>query len=137
MIYYLLSFFVAIAGFALAFYIRYKKTSEKQFTCPLKADCHTVVRSSYSQLFGIPVELWGMLYYFSIAFTYLIVLVSSEDLTMLVIMASLLTLFAFAFSVYLTYVQAFKLHQWCTWCLISAGFCVALLSFSIIGLLGV
>lgn len=44
-----------------------------------------------------------------------------------------LSLVAFLFSAYLTFIQAFTLRQWCTWCLISAGLCTLIFALAIVG----
>ena len=38
-------------------------------------------------------------------------------------MMMIITVMATLFSFYLTYIQASKLKEWCTWCLISALLC--------------
>lgn len=113
---------LATIGFILASYIRSHKKNEKPLVCPLEGSCETVVHSEYSTLFGIPLELLGMIYYGLIAVSYIFIilfeyLVPGYVSTILLI----LSLIAFIFSLYLTAVQAFVIHHWCTWCLFSAS----------------
>lgn len=113
---------LATIGFILASYIRSHKKTERPLVCPLEGSCETVVHSEYSSLFGIPLELLGMVYYGLIAISYAFIilfgyLVPGYTSTALMI----LSLIAFIFSLYLTAVQAFIIHHWCTWCLFSAS----------------
>ena len=117
----------SLGGFFIATYIRAKKESGDTLICPVGTTCDTVVHSSYSKFFGIPVELLGMGYYFLIALSYGALLVRPELATQNIIFSLFaLTAIALLFSFYLTVIQAFTLRQWCTWCLISASFSVAI-----------
>jgi protein-disulfide isomerase/rhodanese-related sulfurtransferase/uncharacterized membrane protein len=89
--------------------------------------CDTVRASSYAHLFGVPLPAFGVLMYVTLA-----LLVFAENL----VSARLAELIryavtgiagaAFLFSLYLSGIEAFVLHAWCTWCMISAG-CVTLI----------
>lgn len=126
--------FAAFAGFLLAFYIRHKKKAKEGLICPIGADCDAVIYSEYSKFFGIPVEMLGLFYYGIVAVSYGVFLVLpqlagiSAVFGILVISAS-----AFLFSLYLTFIQAFALKQWCTWCLTSAGLCTLIFAFAFRG----
>jgi len=112
----------AFGGFLLASYIRGKKRAEKPLVCPLEGSCEEVVHSRYSTLFGIPLETWGMLYYGATSIAYAFFLLFPELTPSFAPYALLLTsAFAFLLSMYLTSIQAFFIHHWCTWCLFSAG----------------
>ena len=133
MISYVIIIFIAFAGFLLAAYIRHKKVSKETLICPLRANCDTVIFSDYSKFFGIPVELLGMAYYLTIAVAYgVFVSVSAEMPQLLVFGVFSATVVAFLFSLYLTFVQAFALKQWCTWCLISASICTVIFGLAIL-----
>lgn len=116
--------FAAFGGFLLAFYIRHKKSSHEKMACPLDSDCDAVIYSDYSKFFGIPVEIIGLFYYGAIAISYSLFLAFPHFAPPLIVFAVLtLTIAAFLFSLYLTFIQAFAIKQWCTWCLMSAGIC--------------
>lgn len=116
--------FAAFGGFLLSFYIRHKKQTREKMTCPLDSDCDAVIYSEYSRFLGIPVEILGLLYYGLIAVSYALFLVLPAFASPLIVFSVLaLTTAAFLFSLYLTFIQAFALKQWCTWCLMSAGLC--------------
>ena len=112
----------ALGGFSLAVFIFTSKRKSKPIACPMDGHCDAVVRSEFSKFFGIPVEILGMLYYSTIVLAYSIFYFRS-DLAIPIVAFSMfgLTSFSFLFSLYLTFVQAFSLKQWCVWCLTSAG----------------
>lgn len=124
--------FSAVTGFLISFYLYHKKRSRETLTCPAGFKCDQVLRSKYSRFFGIPVELLGILYYGFIIVAYTILFqaphVVSQPVLFLVTSVSVV---AFLFSLYLTFIQAFNIKQWCTWCLTSAGLCTFILFASL------
>ena len=129
---YVIIIFVAFSGFLLAAYIRHKKVSKETLVCPLKSDCETVVFSDYSRFFRVPVELLGMAYYLMVAVAYGVFLAAPVSMPQFVVFGIFsLTVIAFLFSLYLTFIQAFALKQWCTWCLVSAGMCTAIFGLAV------
>ena len=130
---YIILIFAALGGFLLAFYIFRKKQSREKMVCPFGSDCDTVIYSEYSKFFGIPIEILGLIYYGLIAVSYALFLAFPEFASPLVVFSVLaLTAVAFLFSLYLTFIQAFVLKQWCTWCLASAGLCVIIFALAIL-----
>lgn len=114
----------ALAGTVLAAYIYRKKRAHIALVCPLKADCESVVRSEYARFFGIPVELLGIGYYSLIAVSYAVIAAAPAVAAPPLVFGLLaITSAAFLFSLYLTFIQAFAIKQWCSWCLVSAGLC--------------
>jgi uncharacterized membrane protein len=113
--------FAALGGLGVACYIYYTKRYHKQLVCPIGSDCNAVVTSRYSKFLGVPLEHWGILYYAIIVSAYA-VLIFAPHLLSGVLLSGLiiLTAAAFLFSLYLLFVQAFLLRQWCIWCLLSA-----------------
>lgn len=133
-IFYTLTVFASFCGFMLAFYIRHKKLSSEKLVCPIGSDCDAVVHSEYSRFFGIPVELLGVLYYGLAAISYGIFLAAPYLVSSSLLFAVLvITTAALLFSLYLTFIQAFVLRQWCTWCLTSAGLCAIIFGSAIAG----
>jgi uncharacterized membrane protein len=118
-----------IIGFSIAYYIySYKRNKTKSLVCPLNFHCDPVINSKYSKIFGFPVEVLGLMYYAIISVAYIFFWLSPFSVnfwfTQSVVWASAA---AFIFSIYLTYIQAFTLKNWCSWCLVSAALCVVIL----------
>lgn len=113
--------FAAAGGFGVALYIYYTKRHQEQLVCPVGSDCNAVITSRYSKFLGVSLEYWGMLYYSLILIAYLVLLFAPQLLSKLFLSGlTLCTTGAFLFSLYLLFVQAFLLRQWCIWCLLSA-----------------
>ena len=129
-IFYAINACAALFGFCLATSIAHTKRAKKPLVCPLNGSCDDVVHSSHSRFMGIPLEYFGILYYGFATISYGILTVfpvppSQEFLFITYVMTG----FAFLFSLYLTFVQAFTLKKWCTWCLVSAGISTLLFFF--------
>lgn len=116
---------VACLGFLLASFIRYKKVRKtEKLVCPLKGRCEEVVHSEYATIVGIPVECLGMTYYAIVAIGYGYLLYVEHDDTWISQVLFFLSSGAFCFSLYLTFIQVALLRKLCTWCLLSASFCM-------------
>lgn len=123
---------LGVLGFLLCVHIYKKKRSPKPLVCPLKGDCDSVLKSDYSTLFGIGLEVYGLLYYGTVTVSYTVMYFYPEFHIPLVYLPILgVSIGAFLFSLYLTGVQAFKIKSWCTWCLTSAAIstAIAIVSF--------
>lgn len=131
---YVILILAGIAGFNIAYYIHsHKRTKGKAMVCPMNFHCDPVINSKYSKLFGMPLENLGMLYYSIITLSYLFFLFSPIEIMTWFTQGVLYTsAFAFVFSMYLTYLQAFKLKNWCSWCLMSASLCVIIFVFALL-----
>jgi uncharacterized membrane protein len=118
---------VAAGGFSTAFYIGSKKQRSEKLVCPLDSDCDLVIHSPYSIFWGVPLERWGMAYYAIVILLYTLFLTWPGFRALGLLSAVYwLSILAFLVSAYLIYIQAAKLRQWCTWCLLSGVFCTVI-----------
>ena len=118
---------VSVVGLADATYLTVQALTGETLSCGGSPDCFRVLGSSYAKVGGIPVALLGALAYFS-AFTFATFAAfgyarAPKFLALMVGMMFLSTL-------WLLYVQAFLLHAYCRYCLLSAA-----ITFLIAGLL--
>ena len=51
------------SGFLLARYIFIKKKRKEKIVCLLDSNCDIVVHSQYSTFLGVPLEVFGMIYF--------------------------------------------------------------------------
>ena len=124
---------LGFCGFMVARHIRYHKKTGKLLVCPIQFDCNTVVNSDYSRLFGIPVEILGMAYYFLVAVSYLFFIFMPGLLpNFLIGFMIMLSLIAFLFSVYLICVQIFILKKGCSWCFVSAFISISIFILTVL-----
>jgi len=110
----------AFLGFLIALYIYYKKTRQKQLVCLIGEDCSKVVTSKYSRLFGMRLEVLGMIYYGFVVLYYGLDGALFQDNFSLVDNAVAGTsILAFLISLYLTVIQLVVLRDLCEWCIAS------------------
>jgi uncharacterized membrane protein len=112
---------LALIGLLISTYLLlYKLNVMKTLLCGTGA-CETVQSSPWADFLGVPVPAWGVA-------GYLIILALAiagiqprfvENRTLARVLLATAT-FAFAFSAYLTWVEAFLLQAWCRWCVASA-----------------
>ena len=118
---YLITIILGVIGFCVALNIFHKKRQQKPLICPLNMKCEQVIFSRYAKFMGIPLDILGMFYYGLIIISYVIFLFyPSLKNPLFVSTVSMMTTGGFLFSVYLISIQAFKLREWCSWCLMSA-----------------
>jgi uncharacterized membrane protein len=111
-----------LAGIGLidSVYLLIFKLSNNNAMCLGNGDCATVNASRYSELYGIPVSLLGVLAYLVIiilVFFELRNLFTKDNSNLLVFGVSLVGVL---FSAYLTYIEYFVIFAVCPFCVVSA-----------------
>lgn len=110
--------FIAV-GIFISGYLSYVKFTDEPMACVASSlfDCGTVQNSVYSEFLGIPIAYFGLATYLILGAAYLlegrIGLLQTDG--RLIIFG--ITLFAWVYSMYLVYLQAFVLDALCSWCL--------------------
>lgn len=105
----------AVIGLADTIYLIYHKIRGTDVACPFfPAEwCYKVQHAPQSKTFGIPNPLLGFLMYLIL----LVVVLWQPDWASTAL--KIIIWIGAAFSLYFTYVQAFILRAFCTWCVIS------------------
>ena len=88
-------------------------------------DCTTVAQSKYAVLFGIPVAVWGIIFYSGLLVGTLGVvlrvpfhkIIKKLRPNTVLNIVRYFTYFGILFSLYLTYVEAFVLYVFCPYCI--------------------
>jgi uncharacterized membrane protein len=111
-----LLFAVAIAGLLVSGYLFITYTSGGPITCGLGHGCDTVRASEYASFFGVPTPVYGLVFYLLLAIG--VIIRWQRGLL-------LLTTGGLVVSAYLTYLEAFVVEAWCTWCVASAVITIA------------
>lgn len=117
----LLSYILLVIGLLTSVYLYLADVSIVPLGCTLSS-CEKVNTSEYAYFFGIPLALFGVVFYLG---TIIVLYLKKYNLFFLAGIIGLLT------SIYLTSVEAFILHAFCQWCLLSAWVtvCIFILSF--------
>lgn len=112
---------LALAGIFVALYLLlYKLGMIGQLNCSI-GSCETVNTSKWAKFLGLPVAAWGVAFYVSM---FALAIVSTgERYDDSIGMSRLLAFVAgtgVLFSAWLTYLELFRIHAICQWCVISA-----------------
>ena len=123
--------FFATLGIGVASYIAIVEAGGGTPACIAGGGgCETVAASSYSHLAGINIAVFGILSYVAIFLTAFF----ATDLARFAGFA--FTLGGFGYSVFLTYLEIFKIEAICQWCVGSAVLMTILFALSAIRLVG-
>jgi len=117
----LITFVLASIGFIDSIYLLWIKISQNKALClPGIGDCWSVNTSRYSEIFGIPLSVFGAVAY--LAILSLLWLegrrIPFQQFFPLLIFG--ITLAGTLFSIYLTYLELFVIHAICPFCVVSA-----------------
>jgi len=109
--------------------------------CSINAmfDCVTVAQSEYAVLFGVPVAVWGIIFYTGLLFGVLGVvwripfhkILKFLRPNFVLKLVRLAAYFGLLFSIYLTYIEAFELHVYCPFCLAQQAFIIVIVGLLI------
>lgn len=114
-----LSFILIFLALVVSGYLTYVKLTDTAMACVHggKFDCGVVQNSAYSEIFGVPIAVYG----FITNWVVLGLLVASSRIPFFIenglILVFGVVFFEFIYSVYLVYVQHFLLKAYCPWCL--------------------
>lgn len=108
---------LALIGFGDATYITVKHYQGIIPPCSIEG-CETVLTSKYSEIFGIPVSLFGAIYYFTIILSLFIYFDTKKDIFLKIPM--IISIAGFFGSLYFVSIMAFVLKAFCQYCAISA-----------------
>lgn len=100
--------------------------------CGVGGGCHTVQTSSWAVFLGMPVPVWGVVGY-ALLFGFALAGLQPRFANSRGLGLALLGLgtAAFAFSAYLTGLEAFVIRAWCRWCLVSAALATLIFACSL------
>lgn len=117
---------LSVLGIAISLYLTYAKLTANPLICGI-GDCGTVQNSKYSSIFGIPVAVFGVLYYFGMFGLIYFINQNPQSplISKLKLAKNLGIAWGIIFSSYLTYLELFVIHAICMWCV--ASFVVILL----------
>lgn len=98
--------------------------------CSVLGECETVLTSRYAVIGGVPVSLFGIVYY--LALTVLSVLYFDTKRSKFMIVAMGMSVLGFVFTLWLFFLQVFVIKAFCEYCLFSAVITTTLFAGSLI-----
>jgi uncharacterized membrane protein len=121
---------VSLLGFADAFYLTVKHFQDQVPPCSLVTGCETVLTSQYATILGIPVSLFGVLFYLSVLILSVWYMDRGDKRALQ--LAIRLTWLGLLASVYFVYVQLVLLQAVCAYCMLSATTSVVLYGLGVL-----
>lgn len=109
---------LSLAGLADAVYLTVMHVTGQSVLCGSTAWCSQVLASRYAQIGVVPVAALGVIGYFSV-FSFAIFAAFRHAHARLLFAAAVALMFIG--TMWLLFVQAFRLHQFCRFCLFSAA----------------
>lgn len=108
---------LSLVGLADSVYLTVEKLTGAVVPCTLTGSCEEVLNSSYAMIAGIPLAALGAIAYFTVFSLSILAVFGNEKARALLLYVVALML---GFSIWLFIVQAFLLHAFCQFCLLSA-----------------
>lgn len=127
---------LSLVGLFDAVYLLWTYTSPSSPMVCIGGGCDAVRASSYSHFGGLPVPLFGVAMYaflVLLAFIHALLPVSAARISEYVV--AFISGAGFVVAGYLTGVEAFVLHAWCVWCLLSAALVTGIFILALFDLL--
>lgn len=109
---------IAVLGLTVSGYLLFTYQTAGPMVCLSGHGCEAVRASRFAAIFGLPVPLYGVFYYFGLGV--LAALGNPAEARRLRLPLRALTGVGLAGSAWLTYLEAFVIKAWCSWCVISA-----------------
>lgn len=107
---------LAAAGVVVSGYLVLKSSDPSGVICSIGGGCETVLSSKYAKFLGQPVAGYGLLWYIG---TLALIWVTATKRIIPWLWFQLWATIGLVCSLYLLYLEAFVIHAYCTWCLVS------------------
>jgi uncharacterized membrane protein len=114
---------VSLLGLADALYLTVEHVTGQSVRCTIVAGCSEVLSSQYAVVAGVPLALIGAAAYFSV---FSLATLAAFGYRITATLLTLLVVLMFLVSLWLIYLQAFVIHAFCQFCLLSAAVTTAL-----------
>ena len=111
--------FVSFAGFADATYLAVKHYTGTPLNCSIFEGCEKVTTSPYATLLGVPLGLFGAVYYLAILLASIAYLDTGRE--KIIFYTAYSTIVGLLASAWFVYLQLFVIKAICPYCMASAG----------------
>jgi len=126
---------LSLIGIGISGYLTYVHYYNIGSTCLFGTDCNVVLSSYYATMWDVPLALLGLLMYIVLAVLGLWSLLAKEGQRNMLDMGIYgMALSGTLFTIYLYYLEIFKIHAFCTWCIGSSIVIFIMLILSLINL---
>jgi uncharacterized membrane protein len=126
---YVVAALLSLVGLADALYLTIEHLTGQSVRCTIISGCSAVLSSPYAVVAGIPLAAVGAAAYFTV-FSLAILTVFGYHWAGKIMQVMVFTMFGL--SLWLIYLQAFVIREFCQYCLLSAAITTALLVVALI-----
>lgn len=109
---------ISFLGLLISGYLTITYASNAPIACISGEGCHIAQLSNYASFAGISTPTYGVVYYLCLGL--IGALWSQENQKTLKFPLAVLTSIGLGVSLFLTYIEAFVINAWCSWCVASA-----------------
>ncbi|HXQ72318.1 MAG TPA: vitamin K epoxide reductase family protein [Pyrinomonadaceae bacterium] len=120
---YITAAIVSLIGLADAIYLTVEHVTGQSVRCTIVAGCSEVLSSQYAVVRGVPLAAIGAAAYFTV---FSLAILAAFGYRIAGTLLTLVVLLMFLVSLWLIYLQAFVIHAFCQFCLLSAAVTTAL-----------
>lgn len=120
---YLIAALVSLVGLADAIYLTVKHLTGQSLRCTIVSGCSEVLSSPYAQIGPVPLAALGAFAYFTV---FSLAILAAFGYRSARTPLALLVGIMFLITLWLLYLQAFVIHHFCQYCLLSAAVTTAL-----------
>lgn len=120
---YITAAIVSLIGLADAIYLTVEHVTGQSVRCTIIAGCSEVLSSQYAVVAGVPLAAVGAAAYFTV---FSLATLAAFGYRVAGTLLTALVLLMFLVSLWLIYLQAFVIHAFCQFCLLSAAVTTAL-----------
>jgi uncharacterized membrane protein len=114
-----ISLALALGGIAVSAYLTLVHYRDDLLVCAV-GGCHTVQKSPYAELYGVPVAILGLGMFAAMVALDLLRRIRSEWAASITLITFALALTGTVFTIYLTYLELFVINAVCQWCVLTA-----------------
>jgi len=111
----------SLIGLFTSIYLFYEYVTGGKIACALVSGCDIVRASVWAWPFGLPLPLFGALFYLAVFGWLVIRSILSHPPRWFMILGRINMVLGFLISVFLTFVEWLDLQNFCFWCLVSAA----------------
>ena len=121
---YVVAALLSLVGLADALYLTIEHVTGQSVRCTILAGCSAVLSSPYAVVAGIPLAAVGAAAYFTVFSLAILTIFGYHWAAKLM---QVMVFMMFGLSLWLIYLQAFVIREFCQYCLLSAAITTALL----------
>lgn len=111
---------LSLGGIIDTSYLLYQHYKKKPLICPMDHDCSVVTESKWSKVFFVRNEMLGLSFYAVLLISLILSIILPNFSSKIYLFTFVFSNIGVAFSIFLIYLQIYKIRDYCFYCLISA-----------------